>query len=178
MTEIEAEDGGDPENAMVTAVEAEKKEFTRDAIDLWFQESTEWLREAAQRRSALGARKGRVGRATQGLDQIRKSATPPRWENGEWIFAFPHEGAVFQEYGAVPHEIRAKQAEVLAFEWPDAPAEVQEQFDHTEGDLVFFESIQHPGIPAIGYVRYGRDQAQRYLEKQGYETEFYTEGGS
>lgn len=177
MTDIVAENGGDPTKQIVAALEEEKEDLTRDSADLWYQESTDWLSEAAERRSELGRRKGHSGRASQGLDQINKHSVPPFWDEsrGAWIFSFPHEGAVFQEFGARPHEIRAKKAEVLAFEWPDQPAEVREQFRHTEGDLVFFESINHPGIPAIGFVRYGRDRAERYLGQQGYDTEVFSE---
>lgn len=173
MVEIEAENGGDPTNAILVAAESKKDVISKDIADLWFQESTDWLQEAAERRSELGERHGRAGRSMQALDQIRAGAVPPQWLETEesWVFSFPHEGAVFQEFGAMPHEIRARNAEVLAFEWPDAPEEVQEQFEDTEGDLVFFESIDHPGIPAIGFVRYGRDQAKALLESRGYQTE-------
>lgn len=176
--EVEAEHGGDPTKALITELEDRKKEFTRDAAHLWFQESTDWLEDAAQTRSALGRQHGRTGREMHGLDQIRKTAQPPQWEESReaWVWTVPHEGAVFQEFGAMPHEIRARKAEVLAFEWPDAPRKVQEQFEHTEGDLVFFESIDHPGIPAIGFIRYGRQQAQKFLEQRGYDTEVFTEG--
>jgi hypothetical protein len=175
MSELSSSEGGDATKAIVTYLEDNKDEITRDAIDLWFQESTDWLTEAAERRAQLGQRHGRQGRADTGLSQIAQKAVPPFWDDQReaWVFSFPHAGAVFQEYGAMPHEIRARRAEVLAFEWPDAPAEVQEQFDHTEGDLVFFESINHPGIPSIGFVRYGRERARVYLQQAGYTvTEF------
>lgn len=177
MAEITSGSGKDPTAAITAEFEDQKDELTRDIIDLWFQESTEWLKEAAERRSQLGKAKGREGREMQALDQIRKGAIPPTWDEREeaWVFSFPHRGAIFQEFGARPHEIRAKKAEVLAFEWPDAPAEVEEQFEDTEGDLVFFESIDHPGIPAIGFVRYGRDQAQAALRQAGYGTEAFQE---
>lgn len=171
MADISSSGGyGDPTKAITMTLDDAKGDISRDAIDLWFQESTEWLKEAAERRSELGVMHGRKGRANQALDQIRKGAIPPRWveEEEAWVFSFPHAGAVFQEYGARPHEIRARRAEVLAFEWPDAPQRVKEQFSHTEGDLVFFESINHPGIPAIGFVRYGRDRTERFLKDKGY----------
>lgn len=175
MTEIEGEGGGDPTNAIRVELEQRGREYTRDAAHLWYQESTDWLRDAAERRAEVGLAHGRAGRAGQGLDQIRLSSVPPTWEKEEeaWVFSFPHRGAVFQEFGAMPHEIRAKRAEALAFEWPDAPEEVKEQFEHTEGDLVFFESVDHPGIPAIGFVRYGRDRAQAFLRRHGHSTEVY-----
>lgn len=171
MADIESSTGGDPTKEVIQGLEANKKELTRDAIDLWFQNSQDWLREAEKNRSELGKQKGVEGREQNNLGQIAQKAVPPTWDEDKqrWSFSYPHEGAVFQEFGARPHEIRAKQAEVLAFEWPDAPEEVQEQFEHTEGDLVFFESIDHPGIPAIGFVRYGRDVAKRELESAGHD---------
>lgn len=183
MAEIQADSGGDPTKAVISAIEGVQEEddsFAKLVADLWFQESTDWLTDAAQRRSALGKRHGRKGRAQNNLSEIADKAVPPFWdsEREAWVFGFPHIGAVFQEFGAMPHEIRAKKAEMLAFEWPDAPQHIQEQFSHTEGDLVFFESINHPGIPAIGFVRYGRQKAKMLLEAKGYDTEDWIEGES
>lgn len=176
MANIKSSGGGDPTKAVMEGLRAQKKQLTMDFMDLWYQETTDWLTEAAERRSQLGVSHGREGRAQNGLDAIRDKSLPPTWDDAaeQWSFSFPHEGAVFQEFGARPHEIRAKKAQVLAFEWPDAPAEVEEQFEDTEGDLVFFESIDHPGIPAIGFVRYGRDQAKRLLESRGYNVEEFS----
>jgi len=177
MADIQADDGGDPTKAIIGKAQSKEDELTRDAMNLWFQESTDWLTEAAETRNEVGLMHGRKGREMNGLSQIAAGAVPPSWDKRReaWVFSFPHEGAVFQEFGARPHEIRAKKAEVLAFEWPDAPAEVKKQFEDTEGDLVFFESVNHPGIPAIGFVRYGRDRASRYLEQQGYDVEEFSE---
>lgn len=173
--QIKAQDGSDGGKTIVAKMKERKSEMTKEYIDLWFQESTDWLSDAAQRRSELGVSHGREGRAQHGLDQIRKGAIPPYWDDRReaWVFGFPHIGAIFQEFGAIPHEIRAKKAEALAFEWPDAPEDVKEDFEYTEGDLVFFESVNHPGIPAIGFTRYGRDKAELYLEKQGHSTEVF-----
>ena len=178
MASVTSSTGGDPTKAIVGAVRKEKKQLTRDAVDLWFQESFNWLTEAAERRSELGRAHGHEGRSSNGLHQIAQSFMPPKWDSsrGAWIWSVPHYGAVFQEFGAIPHEIRAKKAETLAFEWPDQPEAVREQFEHTEGDLVFFESINHPGIPAIGFVRYGRDKAKRELEYAGYSADYFKEG--
>lgn len=175
MANIEGENGGDPTNAVGEGIKAQQKSLTKDAVHLWYQESTEWLNDAAKRRSELGERHGREGRSMNNLSNIRDESMVPTYENGRWVFSFPHEGAVFQEYGARPHEIRAKKAEVLAFQWPDAPSEVQERFEHTEDDLVFFESVNHPGIPAIGFVRYGRREAKQFLEARGYSVQGFTE---
>lgn len=169
MADVKGQDGDDPTKAVVQGLEANADELTRDVIDVWFKETQEWLRDAEANRSELGRQKGNDQRENNNLGQIAQTAQPPTWNEDEqwWEFSYPHEGAVFQEFGAQPHEIRAKNAEVLAFEWPDAPEEVQEQFKHTEGDLVFFKSVQHPGLPAIGFVRYGRDVAKREVEEAG-----------
>lgn len=171
MVELTGKTGPDPTKAVMGEMRAEAAELTREAIDYWFKESQDWLAEAAQQRSDLDS-EGRSQREQNGLHAIMQVAVPPSWdeEENQWTFSYPHEGAVFQEFGAKPTEIEAKKAEVLAFEWPDAPEEVQEQFSHTEGDLVFFESIDHPGIPAIGFIRRGRDKTERALESRGTDT--------
>lgn len=158
---------------LVNQFRSEKDELSRDYIDLWFAESQDHLYEAAGNRSGIDStrdsRGSLEGRQSNGLSSIAQSAVPPSWDDDReaWVFSYTHEGAVYQEYGTRPHEIRAKQAEFLAFEWPDAPQEVQKMFEDTEGDLVFFKSIQHPGIPAIGFVRYGRERARQKAQQAG-----------
>lgn len=154
------------------------KEATREAANTWFSESQRHLTEAAENRAGIDS-EGRAGRKASSLHKITKSAYAPYWddERDAWVFGYTHRAAIFHEYGAEPHEIRARKAKMLAFEWPDAPAAVKEQFKHTEGDLVFFKSIQHPGVPAIGFVRYGRARAQRALEDAGYTSASFETGG-
>jgi hypothetical protein len=175
MSELEGENGGDPTKTVKQALEANKAELTRDAIDLWFAESQDWLRDAEKNRSELGREQNNTVRENNNLGEIAQSAQPPTWDDGEWVFSYTHAGAVFQEFGAMPHEIRARKSEYLAFEWPDAPREVKEQFEHTEGDLVFFKSVNHPGIPAIGFVRHGRERAKTKLESAGYDVTSWEE---
>lgn len=145
------------------------REATRDLIDLWFQESNDYLQEAASRRTELGAQRGIQGREQNGLAKIQQAMQPPQWDDQEeaWVWSNTHYGAVYQEFGVREHEIRAKEAEVLAFEWPDAPQDVQEQFEHTEGDLVFFESVQHPGLPAVPFTRHGQERALQTARAAG-----------
>lgn len=178
MARVESQSGGDPTKTIVQTFEANQKELAQDFINLWFQESQEWLYDAAQRRSELGKQHGVEGRAQNGLHKVADEAVPPMWNQSEerWEFSYPHEGAVFQEFGAQPHEIRAREAERLAFGWPDAPKEIKEEFAETEGDLVFFEKVNHPGIPAIGFLRYGRERAKRRMERSGIDPEAF--GGS
>jgi HK97 gp10 family phage protein len=54
--------------------------------------------------------------------------------------------------GGKPITIRARKAQALAFEWPDAPPEVQAKQASTF-PLVFFRSVQHPGVAPHPYLR-------------------------
>lgn len=54
--------------------------------------------------------------------------------------------------GGKPITIRARKAQALAFEWPDAPSEVQQKQASTF-PLVFFKSVQHPGVKPHPYLR-------------------------
>ena len=172
MTEIRGEKHSDPTKEIIQELEADVEDLSRDIVMFWFEKSQNWLEEAAEQRSEIDSQ-GMEGREQNSLHVIQQTAVPPTWNENQkyWSFSYPHAGAVFQEFGAKPHEIRAKRAEVLAFEWPDAPQEVKEQFEDTEGDLVFFESIDHPGIPAIGFVRRGRDMTFAQLRHRDVEVE-------
>lgn len=122
---------------------------------------TEWKAASEQKLD-----RARIDRDSDGLSNIIEAFTDPEYAESEnaWTFNVEHTGAIYQEYGADEHEIRARQASFLAFEWPDAPPEVKEQFEDTEGDLVFFQSINHPGIPPIYFMRHGRIDAIRSLD--------------
>lgn len=65
----------------------------------------------------------------------------------------------FLEYGTSPHEITPKNADVLAFEWPDAPAEIQQMFASTF-PLVFFKKVKHPGTKAYAHMRGAVEQVR------------------
>jgi len=66
-----------------------------------------------------------------------------------------HPGARHFQFGVSPHTINGNP--ILSFIWEDAPQEVREMFANTErvgGDpRVFFQSVDHPGIPASRYVQ-------------------------
>jgi len=79
----------------------------------------------------------------------------------EWTH--PHAGKI--EVGVKPHEIEGDT--LLVFEWHNMPEEVAEQFqsqwDNPDSFLeepqVAFTKVQHPGLPAVGYIRSGFSRA-------------------
>lgn len=93
---------------------------------------------------------------------VVQSGVPPEWDSARdaFVFSFRHAAAVFFEVGTEPHEIEAVNSEFLAFDWPDAPDGVREQFEDSF-PTVFFRSVQHPGTPALRYVERGLNEAAR-----------------
>lgn len=172
--------GEDPTKAIQAEVKELGKKITREAMTVWNTESQKRIMEAAGARSeidaARDARGALKGRESNALNEIAQEFTAPVWNEGEnaWIFSVTHEAAVFHEWGATPHEIRAKAAHALAFEWPDAPEEVQEKFEDTF-PLVFFDNVDHPGVPAIGFMRFGREKARQRLDKAGFDASTFEE---
>jgi hypothetical protein len=167
MSDIQAEGGRDATDAVVEELGKNSKKLAREAMDVWFAKSQDRIVEAAQHRATQGStHQQQENNLTDLLDEFQ----PPHWDEnrGAWVFSVTHDAAVFHEFGAMPHEIEARQAQVLAFEWRDAPEEVQEMFESTF-PTVFFQSVNHPGVPGIGYLRYGRDEARRRLEKSGFD---------
>lgn len=99
------------------------------------------------------------------------------WEQGEsegelakgnaLIAEWTHPHADKIEVGVRPHEIEGDP--VLVFEWPGMPDEVAEQFrpqwesddSFLEEPMVTFAKIEHPGIPAVGFIRAGFRRALR-----------------
>lgn len=138
---------------LVRKTEIATRDVIREAAARWFSASQRHLADAA---------------AGTNLHFILQSATPPEWdaEREAYIFDYRHVAAPFHEFGARPHEIRARHAEYLAFEWPDAPPKIREQFKETF-PLVFFKRVFHPGVPTIGFVRHGRDVAADFLRSRG-----------
>lgn len=172
MGEITTAGGGDPTKAIIAATEEEGKRVTRDAVHVWFEEAHDRLIAAAEQRSGEtdwgGGSDLTEYRRKNNLTDLLDEFQPPQWVESEnaWVWSITHAAAVFHEFGADPHEIRAKQARALAFEWPDAPPEIQEQYEDSF-PTVFFNSVNHPGTPAIGMVRYGREKAVQRLKDAG-----------
>jgi len=95
---------------------------------------------------------------------VVQSGTPPQWDEqrGGAVFDYHHPAAYYFEVGTQTHEIVAD-GETLAFEWPDAPPEVQEMFESTF-PTVFFPRVKVSGIERIDYVKSGLNDAGRWLE--------------
>lgn len=130
------------------------RELTRDAMDAWFARSQDVLASADSEEDETN------------LFPIMQSAQPPTWNENEqaWEFSYTHLATIFHEFGAEPHVIRARRAQFLAFEWPDAPQEIREQFSETF-PTVFFKEVEHPGVPERRFVRAGREAAIRHVER-------------
>lgn len=98
------------------------------------------------------------------LFPLAQSAREPQWSeaDGGYVFGWPHEAAVYFNEGTVDHKIEPVEADMLAFEWPDAPQEVREMFEDTF-PLVFFPEVEVSGLPAIQYLEHGMQQAERHL---------------
>lgn len=175
MTDVETDKGQDPTKVVKEHLDNHGKDLARDAMDVWFAQAQDRLVEAAQQRAGgEGAddSEGKYYRLQNNLTDMLDEFQPPVWneEDNAWEFSVTHSAAVFHEFGADAHEIKAKQAQALAFEWPDAPAEIQEQFEDSF-PTVFFNKIEHPGTPAIGFIRHGREKARQRLRRAGVSVE-------
>jgi hypothetical protein len=93
------------------------------------------------------------------------------WENGEpegkleqgdvLVAEWTHPHADKIEVGVRPHEIEGDP--ILVFEWHNIPEDVADEFrsqwenpeSFLEEPMVAYARIDHPGIPAVGYIRSG-----------------------
>jgi len=121
-------------------MEAVAKDATKEAANEWHSKSIEMLYQRGDEHEF-------------DVYPIAQSSLPPEWDDAEeaWAFVFPHVAAPILQFGADEHEIEAKNAEYLAFEWPDAPPEIRERFEETF-PTVFFKSVEHPGVPALHWL--------------------------
>jgi len=74
-----------------------------------------------------------------------------------------HPGALPLEVGSSDHVVSSDDGP-LAFEWPDAPAEVKEQFEYTDGDLVFFQEVEVAGVDETRHTRRALAELRRALQ--------------
>jgi len=123
------------------------REQAKEVANRWFSASQEILYEAGDD-------------LEYDVKKVAQRAFPPKWDEteGAFVFAYEHPAARYLNDGTAPHEIEAKQAEFLAFEWEDAPAEVRDMFEATF-PTVFFKKVEHPGTPAIRFLERGRQRA-------------------
>lgn len=145
-----------------------------EAARRWFAGSQRHLEEAISQRAGIDS-EGREGRREGSMHSILQSGQPPAWDESRqaWVFTYTHFAAAWHEFGTQPHTIRADGDGFLAFKWPDAPDEVVAMFSPGGDDevnrgewdgWVYFKEVEHPGNPAIGYVRAGRAEAVDWLK--------------
>lgn len=131
----------------------------RDAVGKGFSESQEALIQAGDQ---------------HGWDvfPVAQSGTPPYRVGDGWEFNYSHEVANIFEKGADPHPIEGDP--VLAFEWPEMEGvefgDTGQTFDEVfsgSWPTVFLPKVSHPGLPPIGYVRWGFEQTVNELRRKG-----------
>lgn len=83
---------------------------------------------------------------------LRASIEARRLAIGEWVLGAKTDYAADVEFGTAPHTIEADQADALAFEGRD-------------GELIFRQSVQHPGTPAQPYLRPAKREHQSELTR-------------
>lgn len=184
---IKAQGGGDPTKAIVERLYSRGKKVTREAVTIWNSTAQDRIMVTAQGRASIDAQRDQrgalSGRENNDLHELAQSFTAPFWKEDRhaWVFAVTHRFAKHHEWGAMPHEIEAATANALIFEWPDMPKEVREDFEpQWESDTnvleepeVAFDSVDHPGTPAIGYLRHGRRKARERVEAAGFDAEAF-----
>jgi len=119
------------------------KDVAREGANRWFSKSQEILLEEGDSRE-------------WDVFPVVQSGVPPFWDSDAegFRFGYTHIAAPFFEYGTAPHEIRATNADYLAF-----PGE--------NGETVFRKSVQHPGTPALRYMEKSKQRMMREMENSG-----------
>lgn len=130
------------------------REVADEAANRWFSWSQEDLYKKGDR-------------FDYDVSSVAQSGQPPQWSEGDggFVFTYDHHAAPFFEMGAKEYEIEAQEAEFLAFEWEDAPPEVEEMFSDTY-PTVFFKSVNHPGMPELRYLRDSRERVRTWLRNE------------
>lgn len=146
MAEIDA-------SGLTDAVGGLSKRAARDVANRWFSRSQEILQEEGDA-------------AGYNHSSVLQSGQPPQFDGESWRFGYGHTASVFFEFGTEPHTITPNQADMLVFEWEDAPAEVREMFSDTF-PTVFFREVEVDGIDELRYVRDGRAQTVREVRNEG-----------
>lgn len=82
--------------------------------------------------------------------ELRQEIDTERIDLGAWAVVSKADHAAAVEFGTDPHVIRADEADALAFTGRD-------------GELVFRQSVEHPGTPAQPYLRPSMKEHQSEL---------------
>lgn len=135
-------------------VEALSKEVAREAANRWHSGYIEKLLAAGDEHD-------------YDVFPLAQATLPPEWDegNGGYRFGNPHEAANCFEDGTAPHEITPSQADVLAFEWPDAPPEIREMFEDS-WPTVFFPKVEVEGIERTDAFKNSQRDAVRWVDQQ------------
>jgi hypothetical protein len=133
------------------ALQEAAKESARDVANRWFSGSQETLRE-------------RGDEADYDYFPVLQGGRPPEWVGRGWQFSYPHQASEYFEFGTEAHTITPTQADMLVFEWEDAPPEVREMFSDTF-PTVFFKQVEVDGIDELRFVRDSRDEVAREVSR-------------
>jgi len=142
-------------------------ELNTDALEAEFGAlSREQAMEAANRAFSSSQETLQSEGDSEGYEvfPVVQSGTPPQWDDTQQAarFEYSHPASYFFEVGTQTHEIVADDG-MLAFEWPDAPQEVQDMFESTF-PTVFFKSVEVDGIERLDYVKEGLTDARDWWE--------------
>lgn len=163
---------GDPESfkrAMREAVGEVGKQQIEDAVDDAVRHANKALRNAAESPpEGASMDEWHVEPIADSVEVYWVEGEPEgKLEQGDaYVAEWTHPHADKLEVGVKPHTIEADDG-VLVFEWPDMPEGVEAQFeDQWESEDSFLErpevafvKVEHPGIPALGYIRGGFAQS-------------------
>lgn len=147
------------------ALDAEnvEKRAAEETAREWYTLAQDLLLERGENYAAHGGRSDSAE-----VHGVVQTAHPPEWDESRqaWVFGFSHSWAAGFEYGTDPHTIEPVTADFLKFPWPDAPDHIKERFrpqwddpDHfLEEPEVLLKQVEHPGTPALRFVRDSRTQ--------------------
>lgn len=140
--------------------------------EAWLRENSEefarrWYSKAQKRLYDLG------DEMDFDVYPVAQSGVPPQWNGEAWVMEWPHFAAMFFEYGAEEHEIEPVDAEILAFEWPEMAGEpfgdtgkTWDEVYSSSWPTVFLPKVDHPGMPALRFVRDSRDEVEQDMKQR------------